>query len=371
MASNLKPVKRRLHVGGSWTKFFAIKRNSRELNSNGRNEEESTICDGSDLGRRSVAYHNLSQGPKDSHRLESVGRGASTILTLETKTAQEPQTEPRQPPSTIPELSHLVTNNAPLRLSLEGSPTTPASQSIASVSAMRRHAKTPVFRVGQLEKSSARGINTALDGSDGVKSAVESHRSDKVNDGSSITRPDHCQIGHDSEYASRHSFTSSRGGTSFNASRSSFQTGTALTSLEGTVAGGEESFRQINPQPPPLVHRHRPSETYQPLRLSDEENLRLQICVDLLTRELAPAFASQLHRSNRETSALQVWTMIEAYERLRDQLIDTGYHGANLEDTTAVFDSWLAALHVIHRSFTRDDVVPRDPGVERLNRDVG
>ncbi|KAK3303445.1 uncharacterized protein B0T15DRAFT_275259 [Chaetomium strumarium] len=115
---------------------------------------------------------------------------------------------------------------------------------------------------------------------------------------------------------------------------------------------------------------------------NDSSNVSLQICLDLLTRELSAAIggsrpashssssSSPESESNSGMSALQVWAMIEAYERLRDQLVEIGTttattasHGRKDDDEDEdgrraremerMFDMWLRALYAIHDSLAR------------------
>ncbi|PHH65981.1 hypothetical protein CDD81_929 [Ophiocordyceps australis] len=66
---------------------------------------------------------------------------------------------------------------------------------------------------------------------------------------------------------------------------------------------------------------------------------RLQIGVDLLTRELSSALA------DRDAAGLQVWILIEAYEQLKTQLA-AKFPGD--KGITEAIDSWLEALHALH-----------------------
>ncbi|PHH82933.1 hypothetical protein CDD82_4256 [Ophiocordyceps australis] len=66
---------------------------------------------------------------------------------------------------------------------------------------------------------------------------------------------------------------------------------------------------------------------------------RLQIGVNLLTRELSSSLA------DRDTAGLQVWVLIEAYEQLKTQLA-AKFPGD--EGITEAIDSWLEALHALH-----------------------
>lgn len=82
--------------------------------------------------------------------------------------------------------------------------------------------------------------------------------------------------------------------------------------------------------------------------------LSLQIAMDLLTRELSSAVSNESLRAPADVRSLQVWVMIEAYERLRDQVLgmereDGGDMPA--EEARALrgmFNMWLWALYRVH-----------------------
>ncbi|KAI1155082.1 hypothetical protein F4825DRAFT_408712 [Nemania diffusa] len=81
----------------------------------------------------------------------------------------------------------------------------------------------------------------------------------------------------------------------------------------------------------------------------------LQTCLDLLTRELSSAVHSSPAQSSADTAALQVWVMIEAYEKLRDQVIKINERGGQDDPLKTAFDTWLQALHSVHDGMTGDD----------------
>ncbi|KAL2176151.1 uncharacterized protein P884DRAFT_300835 [Thermothelomyces heterothallicus CBS 202.75] len=88
---------------------------------------------------------------------------------------------------------------------------------------------------------------------------------------------------------------------------------------------------------------------------SPENNVSLQICLDLLTRELSSAMPAAGHcpggRSSAPDagmSALQVWVMIEAYERLRDHMAELSSSNEQARSMERMFDMWLRALYSIH-----------------------
>lgn len=106
-----------------------------------------------------------------------------------------------------------------------------------------------------------------------------------------------------------------------------------------------------------------PSQDYRPYsrdnRPTSQDNLSLQICLDLLTRELSSAMADRPVRSGPDNAALQIWVMIEAYERLRDQVARMALRNGNGEvgKVTQIFDTWLCALYSIHESMAAGAVL--------------
>ncbi|KAL2150775.1 hypothetical protein VTH82DRAFT_7338 [Thermothelomyces myriococcoides] len=98
---------------------------------------------------------------------------------------------------------------------------------------------------------------------------------------------------------------------------------------------------------------------------STEENVSLQICLDLLTRELSSAMPAPGHcpdgRSSTPdagTSALLVWAMIEAYERLRDQMAELSPSNEQALLMERMFDMWLRSLYSIHGSMMEKAKMP-------------
>jgi hypothetical protein len=81
----------------------------------------------------------------------------------------------------------------------------------------------------------------------------------------------------------------------------------------------------------------------------DTEVLRSQIGLEMLTLELSSAFSDRSSRAGRDASGIQIWVMIEAYERLRDQISAMESTDPELQNAREVFDSWLAALRVIQK----------------------
>src|SRR5262249_15726801 len=106
---------------------------------------------------------------------------------------------------------------------------------------------------------------------------------------------------------------------------------TSPTSDDGTLISFEEDtvyFKPVSFSPEPRSPTHgyssslgsNASNASNPFASPD--NLSLQICLDLLTRELSSAISDRRQKPGNEISALQVWVMIEAFERLRDQVAE-------------------------------------------------
>ncbi|KAL2162039.1 hypothetical protein VTH06DRAFT_7824 [Thermothelomyces fergusii] len=95
-----------------------------------------------------------------------------------------------------------------------------------------------------------------------------------------------------------------------------------------------------------------PPATHAPSRQKGaaEDNVSLQICLDLLTRELSSAMPAAGRCPDAGTSALQVWVMIEAYEGLRDQMAELSPREGQARAMERMFDMWLRALYSIHDS---------------------
>lgn len=126
------------------------------------------------------------------------------------------------------------------------------------------------------------------------------------------------------------------------------------TSDDGTLVSFQDEtvyFKPVSFSPEP--------ESPLPPELSRQttadDNVSLQICLDLLTRDLSSAMAGRPCRSSVGTSALQVLVMIEAYERLRDQMAELSQSNEQARSMEMMFDMWLRALYTVHDSMTASE----------------
>jgi hypothetical protein len=81
-------------------------------------------------------------------------------------------------------------------------------------------------------------------------------------------------------------------------------------------------------------------------------SLSFQIGLQLLTKELSAALVDRGHTDDQASAGLQVWVMIEAYERLRDQLEASG--SDQTKEVRLAIDPWLKALYAIHNEIACD-----------------
>lgn len=104
------------------------------------------------------------------------------------------------------------------------------------------------------------------------------------------------------------------------------------------------------------------------------DTLGLQICMDLLTRELASSLRRTSPRRTADSSevpSLQVWLMIEAYEKLRDQVLDMRLGREQEHALDDMLGMWLGALYKVHDDLLdagRGSWSPSEDEVEALPR---
>lgn len=101
------------------------------------------------------------------------------------------------------------------------------------------------------------------------------------------------------------------------------------------------------------------------------DSLSLQICVDLLARELKAAMVQRRDDissgsdddndddagGERARESLQIWVMIEAYERLKEKMVrgDISISPTEARTVVTMFDTWLKALYCVHDGVVRDE----------------
>ncbi|KAI1374450.1 hypothetical protein F4677DRAFT_426131 [Hypoxylon crocopeplum] len=264
----------------------------------------------------------------------------------------------------IPEFAHLTFSEAKSARSLDkrASCVTPSSTSSLS----RQYAKTPVHHIGQLENY-PRGDEPAIHKVSSVERIAESYRAllesscAILND----TVPETLPLRLEGSYHADVNYRLATESTIQEVPEASSVLGSPHSD-DGTLVAFEEDpvpFKpaSISPSPPPIPppralrhHRHR-SEPIHPPRRASPASPSLQICLDLLGRELSSAASGSSVRPSTETSALQVWLMIEAYERLRDKVLDMQLDRDQERSLLTMLDTWVKALYTVHDKLTGND----------------
>ncbi len=279
--------------------------------------------------------------------------------------SKETPKTPGLPANIIPELSHLAVGKASTRPPQRSPdnhrpPSYPASTNLT----MRRlHAKTPVFAIGQLEAGALPSRGSFALASDSKRSSAEilaeqyrallASRNSIFTDSQSEPPPSPRDNIRSAE-EKRHS-TDAYGGMGRLRRFSSEMPSDSSTSDDGTLVSFDDTIYfkpvSLSPEPgSPLLHFQSPTGGPSPV----PDNLSLQICMDLLTRDLSSAISGRRARASPDAAALQIWVMIEAYERLRDQLLDMRLPYEDSRPLGQMFDMWLRTLYSIHDSL-RDE----------------
>ncbi|KAJ9157175.1 hypothetical protein NKR19_g3827 [Coniochaeta hoffmannii] len=262
----------------------------------------------------------LSLGPKGLRRLSRLSRDPDIAIhspsVLSFKAIRYPLDPPKRPDrdrdAPVPELRHLRKPHpgVPQRRATEPVYAGSSRRSANVAARARRSAKTPVFSIGDLER--AHSMRDSLL----VRREEEKQDRPRGSDGPPPSRPRP-------------------------RSHPSLRRQKSHRSLRALVVRREQ-------------------------RMSDP-NLGLQICLELLTEELSKG-TEGLHGQGLGTDAtkLKILLMIEAYERLQDQLVRCGRDVAGGEDMRgsgsmrAMFDVWIEALERLYDGL--DDVSSQELG---------
>lgn len=258
-------------------------------------------------------------------------------------------------------------------LSVANPPRHPPYGPKASMSTTRRRAKTPVLAIGQLEGLPLKGYATppAKASVDDEPIAEQYKRLVDECDRHSLysnahSEPPPSRLGHrEDEYEPRRQRSSDDlpSNSLFSKADGKKHPATSPTSDDGTLVSFEEEtvyFKPVSfsPEPrspaPTPAHAHGSSlDSSAGNPFASPSNLSLQICLDLLTRELSSAVADdRRRRPGNDVPALQVWVMIEAFERLRDQVAEMRLGVGGTSGVEDMFETWIRALYAIHDSLT-------------------
>ena len=130
---------------------------------------------------------------------------------------------------------------------------------------------------------------------------------------------------------------------------------------DGTLVGEDSivDFKRSTissvPSSPSWTSYETASPGLEQRRAIPPRNSDLHTCLDLLTKELSSVLHKSPTRDGTDTSALQIWIMIEAYENLRNEILRRHEGDDQYAPLQMMFDTWLKALRSIH-----DDITGRD-----------
>lgn len=317
------------------------------------------------------------------------------VLPME-KSPHLKQTSSPSPSSLIPEFAHLAVTGRPkkplqLSKSVEELPPLPSPHSTLSSSSsiMRRYAKTPVTRIGQLEgEPSPTTLGHKAPDAEYIagqyRALLDSRSYEDLQEDTELEK------GVDEWYDARtrqNSLDTIRSAVSRRSplpptplQRAStppgldFETEGSPTS-DGTLVEFEEDAIYFKPafSPEalsPILEDEDCSSPWSPPPRADA--LSLQITMELLTKELS----GSLRRNNRhqpgaaDVPSLQTWLMIEAYEKLREQVSNMHLPSGEAHALQDMFDVWLRALYRVHEGLVEAGAktvyVPKEGEVEDL-----
>lgn len=217
----------------------------------------------------------------------------------------------------IPELRHLSLHGRQHRPRSDQEAARPANGSSDYLTKTRQFAKTPVFAIGDLEQAHFMRRNPSSAGSSATSKAAQTHP---------------------------------------------FLPETLDADSLGSTGTIDSTTRQV-PHPPGRSPALRRRKSFGALamgsvssHLQQDNNITLQICFELLTNELLAATTSLSEGLGTRTSELRLplWLMIEAYEHLRDQLLEwasrNGREAGRLERVEMMFEIWVKSLQNIYEN---------------------
>lgn len=342
-------------------------------------------------------------------------RESGLLTPMETIPPPPKSTRSRSPSKLVPEFAHLALNDAlrspkSKRRAGDLSPTSPRSPSAASASStMRRYAKTPVFRVGQLEgceptpplpkkkpsdveliaeqyrallaarsdddleaddasweadapEADARGLDARQNSMETIRSALAKRKAPPIPPPRLKKQLPPLPLDADDDDADDGEVGSAP-------ECSPTSDGTLVDFEEDAAIYFKPSFSPEVLTPIPedggcsRASSPAPGGAFSRSLGPEPDALSLQICMDLLTRELASAMPGAQPRRGAgpgaEVPQLQVWLMIEAYERLRDRVLDMHLGPEQERAVDAMLGTWLGALYKVHDGMT---MTARDGG---------
>ncbi|KAI1827241.1 hypothetical protein F4861DRAFT_398575 [Xylaria intraflava] len=260
-----------------------------------------------------------------------------------------------RPSSVVPEFAHLAIGSGEPTAPRETTRSLPTNNEIRQTK--RRYAKTPVSHIGQLEARHSLRIQDTSENIPNTESIAESYTAllesrNPYSGEATISRSTITAKPSESFVSQTPSLMPSPLGPATPLSELP-PTRESPRSDDGTLVASEED---------PIDFKHGPASSVpsspswtNDVASAEPEHERaapthrsdMELCLGLLTKELLSTFNGS---PNQSTSALQINLMIEAYEKLRDQILTTGDGPLK-----PIFDTWLKALRSVHEGMTGDD----------------
>ncbi|KAI2636690.1 hypothetical protein GGS21DRAFT_41111 [Xylaria nigripes] len=329
--------------------------------------------------QRSSVYFNIFGNPKSSApsqpplpRLTDSGHGGWLVDIREKGYVCRGERLPCQldngktrerPSSVVPEFTHLAT--ASEEPSTFQEVTASPSVNNGTCQARRRYAKTPVLHIGQLEAHSVQCTQSMSQDVPSTESIAESYKAllESRNPYMSEATVEHPIVAADSSESSETQDSNLTASIEPAIDTPELpRTRKSPRSDDGTLVASEEDSTDFKNVPASLTPSSpsRPSQGVVPAgpegeNVTSTHTSDLKICLDLLTKELLSTFNGSPSQSVTDTSAFQIYLMIEAYEKLRDQVLEMREAGVNDATLKVIFDTWLKALHSIHEGMAGAD----------------
>ncbi|KAH8164611.1 hypothetical protein CIB48_g3641 [Xylaria polymorpha] len=262
----------------------------------------------------------------------------------------------------VPEFAHLAVSATPPQEKISSSPVKNGPPQPT-----RRYAKTPVSHIGQLEthpllrtQGGSQDVPTIESIAESYRALLESRASflgdAPLEHAAMAEKHDECFIPHDPALVPSPlvppTFAPPPLEPVAEVPEPPIHRGSPRSDDGTLVEEDSADFKLLPISPAPSTPSWTSYET-APLALerkttSPSRGPNLQTCLNLLTRELSSAVNGSPAHPSTDASALQIWVMIEAYEKLRDQVLRTHEGGGQESPLRATFDTWLTALHSIH-----------------------
>lgn len=251
-----------------------------------------------------------------------------------------------------PEFAHLAAVPAPSPETTTGPPIKNGPPQMT-----RRYAKTPVSHIGQLETHPLLRTQGTSQDVPTIESIAESYRALLESRASSLSESHSADNNHDGFFNPQDPTLVPPPLEPVTELPEPLPARGTPRSEDGTLVEEDATeFKQPHVSPRLSSPSRSSYETALERRaVGSPRSPDLHTCLTLLTRELSLAANRQSAQPGADTAALQIWFMIEAYERLREQVLESHEGGVRDGPLPAMFDTWLTALRSVHDGMVGGD----------------